>query len=112
MVNGKWQEFLAPAIYHLPFYICHGRLGGGWLCVFSTDGLYDQSLLDGFGADAKADDIAVDDGAHLLDIGLEGASGDAGDLGADAAQVLGFAAMGDLIAEGGFLTGEIANAGH
>jgi hypothetical protein len=72
----------------------------------------DQAVADGFGADLDADDPAVDDGADLLDIGPELSGGNAGDFGADAAEVFGLAAVGDLIAEAGFLSGKIAGAWH
>src|SRR5947207_7639658 len=91
------------------------RRGGGGCSGFfpgAALGLGDQAHLDGLGADLDADDLAIDDGAHLLDIRLELPGGDAGDLGADAAKVFGFAAVGDLVAEGGFLAGEMTDAWH
>ncbi len=49
---------------------------------------------------------------HFLDIRLELSRRNPGNLSADPAKVLGFAAMGDLVPEGGFLTREITNSWH
>src|SRR5258708_3860380 len=86
--------------------------GNSGLDVFALDRLDDHAVADGLGADLDANDLAVDDGSDLLDVGAELAGSDAGDFGSDAAQVLGLAAMGDLVSEGGFLTGKMANAWH
>jgi hypothetical protein len=113
MENDKWQMAEVFSFCHMPFIIYDSvALDGRGLGVFSADGFYDQTLLDGFGADAQANDVAIDDSSDFLDVGLESTSGNAGDFGADTAQVLRFTAMGDLVAEGGFLTGEITNAWH
>src|SRR5687767_10105976 len=87
------------------------RSGGG-LGVLAADGLDDLAHADGLGADFDAHDLPINDRADLLNIRHELARGDAGDLGPDAAKVFGLAAMGDLVAEGRLLTGEITNAWH
>ena len=66
---------------------------------FALGRLGHQAHADGLGADLDPHDAAIDDRANLLDIRPELAVGDAGDFGADAAQVFGFAAMGHLAAE-------------
>src|SRR5882762_7557178 len=88
-----------------------GRRGGFFL-IAATDGLHNQSHADGFGADLDPHDPPIHHGADFLNIGLEFARGNAGDLGADAAKVLGLAAMGLLMPEGGFLTCEKTDAWH
>src|SRR6266550_7636402 len=88
------------------------RRRGGFLLIATTDRLDDQSHADRLSADLDAHDPAVYYSADLLNIGLELARGDAGDLGADAAKVLGLAAMGLLVPEGGFLTCEKTDAWH
>ena len=75
-------------------------------------GLLDEAVADGFGADIDADDLAVDDGADAVDVGLEFAGGDPGDFGANAAEVFGFAAVGDLVSEAGLFCGKMADARH
>src|SRR5580700_1062457 len=91
----------------------HGEsLRRGLGFVFPVNGLGDQSLADGLGRHLDADDAAVDDGANALNVGLEFARGDAGDLGADAAQVFGLAAMGDLVTKGGLFSGVVTNTSH
>src|SRR5688572_16620862 len=82
-----------------------GRLGGD----LPARRLDDHAVADGLGADLHANDLAVNHGADLLNIRLELAGGDPGDLGADPAQILRLAAMGDLVAEGGLLAGEVTN---
>ena len=92
-----------------------GRRGGGsgfGLFPVAAFGLDDQAHLDRLGTDLDPDDGAVDQGADLLNVRLELPGGDAGDLRADATEVLGFATMGNLIAKGGLLTGKKANARH
>src|SRR5277367_1972236 len=79
---------------------------------FATDGLGNETRLDRLGADLDAQNLPVNDGANLLNVRLERAGGDAGHLGADPAEILGLAAMGDLIPERGLLAGEITNAWH
>src|SRR5579862_4171684 len=88
--------------------------GGGRfrLLPLALHGLGDQAHLDRLGADLDTDNLPIDDRANLLDIGTELAGGDARDLGSDAAQIFRLAAMGNLVAEGGLLTGEITNAWH
>jgi hypothetical protein len=86
--------------------------GDGGFGIFSPNRFHDQTGLDGLGANLDADYRAVDDSANFLDIRLKFASGYTGDFGADPAQILRLAAMGDLIPEGGLLTGKIANAWH
>src|SRR4051794_22713502 len=56
----------------------------------------DPAAAHALGADALAADGAVDLGLDGLEVGLEGALGGAGDLLADAAEVLGLAAVGVL----------------
>src|SRR5439155_8765004 len=80
--------------------------------VLAADGLDHHAVADCLGANLDADDPAVHNRADFLDVRLELARGDAGGLSADPAQVLGLAAVRDLVAEAGFLTGEIADAGH
>jgi hypothetical protein len=89
-----------------------GGNGGSGLGPLSADWFDDHARLDGLGADLHADNLPVDDSANLLNVRLERAGSDAGDLGANTTQVLGLAAMGDLIPKRGLLTGEIANAWH
>src|SRR5439155_19503699 len=92
--------------------LCSGGRRCGGLAVLSADGLDDQPITDGFGADLDADDPPVNNGPDLLDVGLEFARGDAGGLGAHAAEVLGLAAVRDLVAGMSLLASEITNAGH
>src|SRR5690349_16467196 len=65
-----------------------------------------QAGADGRGGDADALHLAVDDHLDLLEVRLELAAGDAGDLLADAAQVLGLAAVGLLIPQRRLLAGD------
>src|SRR5688572_23287249 len=86
-----------------------GRLGFGGLGVVALGRLGDQAAAEGLGADLDADDLAVDQGANLLDIRAELALGDAGHLGADAAEVLRLAAVRLLVAAAGLPAGEMTN---
>src|SRR5687767_2916089 len=92
----------------------YSGLGRGGLGLFpaALRGLDDQTHLDGLGADLDALGHAVDDGADGLDVGHELAVREPGDLGADAAEVLGLTAGGLLAPELGLLAGEKTNAGH
>jgi hypothetical protein len=47
-----------------------------------------------------------------LNVRLKLAAGDPSHFGADAAKILGFATVRDLVPEGGFFAGEITNAWH
>src|SRR5580658_5004157 len=106
MVNGEWRTgaIICPhspsAIHHSTFSSRRDRLG-----VLASHGFDDQARLDGLGADLDSHNLPIDDRAHLLDVRPKLASGDSRDLGSHAAQVLRLAAMGDLVAEGGLLTG-------
>src|SRR6476646_935816 len=86
--------------------------GSSFRLVLPLDRLHNQAIANGLGADLGADDLAVDHSADALDVRAELAGGDARDLRPDAAKVLGLAAMGDLVSEGGLLAGEITNARH
>src|SRR5690349_13221001 len=55
---------------------------------------------------------AVDGDPHLLQVGLELPARDAGDLGADAAQVLGLAARGNLVPHCGTLPADLTFPSH
>src|SRR5438105_3677246 len=57
-------------------------------------------------------DFAVNDAGHVLQVRLELAAADAGDLLADAAQVFGLAAVGLLVAVGPGAAGEFAGLRH
>jgi hypothetical protein len=59
---------------------------------------FDQAATDALDADAHALHAAVYLDLDALKVGPEGAPADAGDLAPDAAQVLGLAAPGNLIA--------------
>src|SRR5437762_14369791 len=83
---------------------------GGFLLIAATDGVRDQSHANGFGADLDAHDLPTHHRPNLLNIGLEFARGNAGDLGADSAQILGLAAMGLLVPKAGLLTCEKTDA--
>ena len=80
--------------------------------IVAFGGLGDQALTDGFGGDADAHDLAIDQGADFLDVGLEGAFADAGDLAAYATEVFGFAASGDGTAKTGSLSGDTTYSRH
>src|SRR5262249_6625947 len=113
MANGSEHSDPFPSILSFQADVRTTSRGGcRGLGVLATHRLGDQSLLDRLGADFHTDDPAINHGADLLNVRFELARGDAGYLRADAAQVLGFAAVGDLVAEGGLLAGEIANAWH
>src|SRR4051794_17485713 len=88
------------------------RRGGLRLSVLSTNRLNDQTVANRLGADLDPHDASVHHRPHFLDIGLELARGNAGHLRPHAAEVLGLTAVGDLVAEGRFLTGKMANAWH
>src|SRR6516165_10618931 len=85
---------------------------GFGLLPLSTGGLDDDAVAHRLGADLHANDPPVDDGANLLNIRLELTGGNPGHLGSDAAKILGFAAMGDLLPEGGLLAGKMTDAWH
>ena len=74
-----------------------GGIGGFWL-IIAFGGFDDQAVADGLGGDLYSHYLAVHDGADLLDIGLEFAFTDAGDLTADAAEILGLAPPGNAAA--------------
>src|SRR5687768_13483220 len=110
MAQGKTADTVARVCRFSCFVMRFGcRLGG---FALAADGLLDEAVADRLGRHLDAHDATVHDRADLLDVGLELARGDPGGLGPDAAQVLGLAAVGLLVAERGLLTCEIANAGH
>ena len=76
--------------------------------IIAFGGFDDQAVADGLGGDLYSHYLAVHDGADLLDIGLEFAFTDAGDLTADAAEILGLAAVGVFPAAAGLLACKIA----
>jgi len=65
--------------------------------IIAFGGFDDQAVADGLGGDLYSHYLAVHDGADLLDIGLEFAFTDAGDLTADAAEILGLAPPGNAV---------------
>src|SRR5215216_465425 len=88
------------------------RRGGRFLLIATADGLHDQPHANRLGAHLDANDPAAHHRPHLLNIGLELARGNAGDLGAYSAQILGLAAMGLLAPKAGLLTCEKTYAWH
>ena len=80
--------------------------------VIAFGRFYDQAAADGLGGNLYADDFSVDNSANFLDIRLEFAFGDAGDLATDAAEILGFTASSDTAAGTGAFTGKIALSRH
>src|SRR3954471_20888298 len=85
---------------------------GSFRGLRTANRLDNHPIANRLGANLDPHDTPVDDSPDLLNVRLELARGDTGRLGTDAAKVLRLPAMGDLVAEGGLLTGEIANAGH
>ena len=84
------------------------RLGRSLLVLVGLgafEALGDQAGAEGLGGSPDAFGLAVDQDADLLEVRLELASGTAGDLDADAAQVLGLAAVGALTANLGATAG-------
>src|SRR5207253_2949015 len=76
------------------------------------DRLDDQPAVDGRGRYPHLLHHAVHDAPHLLEVRLELAPAGAGDLLADAAEVLRLTAVGILVAERGLPAGEHARLGH
>jgi hypothetical protein len=71
---------------------------GGHLEGFALDWSLNEAAAEALGADAGAADGAAGLDLHALQVGTEGATAAAGNLPADAAEVLGLAAVGILIA--------------
>jgi hypothetical protein len=84
--NRKWLD-VARHLERLAF--------GGPLGIAAADALHANSL---------PFDRAVDFHLNALEVGLESPAADAGDLAADAAEVLGLAATGVMIAPDGLLS--------
>jgi hypothetical protein len=72
----------------------------------------DKAHSDGLGGGFDSADLAIDDGADILDVGLEFSLGSAGDFDADAAKVLGLASIGFLPAVSGPASGKVTYACH
>ncbi len=93
-----------------------GELLLACVAVLALEGLDDKPGADRFGGDLDAlgalDAIFFDDRVDGLDVGPEGALGDACGLEAEAALGDLLPAVGAGVAEGSFLAGEIADAGH
>ena len=70
-----------------------GGLLGGF--VISLWRFFNQAQPNGLGRNPDSADFAVNDRADLLDVGFEFPLGDAGNLSADAAEVLCLASPGD-----------------
>ena len=75
---------------------------------FSFGGAFDAAAANALDADAHALDGAIDFNLDALQVGVETSPADAGDLAADAAQVFGFAAPGDLMTQARFLAAHVA----
>ena len=75
---------------------------------FSFGGAFDAAAANALDADAHAFDGAVDFNLDALQVGVEASPADAGDLAADTAQVLRFAAPGDLMTQARFLAAHVA----
>lgn len=94
----------------------YGQLGLGWLVVqaewLADDLLGDLAATDALRADEDRLVRAAGGDLQPLQVRLELALGDTGDLGTDAAQVLGLAADGDLIAHLRAFAANFANPSH
>ena len=71
------------------------RLGG---LIIAFGGFDDQTVTNGLGGYLDADHFSINQGPDFLDIGLEFAFGDAGDLAADPTEVFGLTTAGDAMA--------------
>lgn len=78
--------------------------------VVSLRRLFDQAHTNRLGGDLNSADLAVYNGADLLDIGFEFPFRNAGDLPADAAQILGFTASFDTATCRGSFAGKKTNS--
>src|SRR4051812_45021156 len=96
------------------FRVC--RSGSGGFGVFVGLGAFeafdDDAGFDSFRRSPDALRFAVDDDADLLQVGFEPAGAAPRDLDTDAAEVLGFAAVGALTADAGATAGVSAFVGH
>src|SRR5579862_2206669 len=80
--------------------------------VLALQRLDDHAGADGAGRGQDAGGGAIDDGGHFLEVGPERTGGDARWLEAEAALGDRLAVPGALLAELGFLAGEMALEGH
>ena len=96
--------------------MCGKHLGGEFLlpgvAVLPLQRLDHHALADGLGRHLDPLGTAIHDRGDGLEIGLEGPLGAARDLLADTAQVLGTAAVADLVANNGADAGEMTGTGH
>ena len=91
MRKGETNICLAPELACFTdavMYSIDGFLRGG--LVVAPGRLDDQAHADGLGRDLDPTDLAVDDRANLLDVGLELTLADAGDVLTHTAVLLGF----------------------
>src|SRR5688572_10325321 len=88
------------------------RRSAGPVDLARLEGFDDQALLDNAGRHFDAGGPTIDHRGDRLKVGLEGSLGRRSDLFANAAEVLGFAAIAELSADGGAGPSEIADTGH
>src|SRR5713226_5621104 len=96
--RGGWSLVLErttafPPFHQPPLQACGHRERLALL------GALDATAADALDADTQPLHAAADLALEVLQVRVEGAPADAGDLGADAAEVLGLAALGILVAE-------------
>src|SRR5579862_8563349 len=113
MEKNKWQMDAEAICVHLPFkFELAERSGRNRLRVLPPNRLNDQPRLDRLGAHLDPNNLPVNHRAHLLNIRPKLPSRNTRDLRANAAQILRFAAMRNLVAEGRLLAVKVTNAGH